>query len=647
MDKRKTICLLTSEPDTLHSKRICSGVAAQCEKYGYDLAVFSSMLILNFYYKDYARGESNIYSLVNFSKFDGIIVDSINLDHAYNSDIFENIHSRIKEQTSAPTVSIGIPFGDSIVCENSNDAMFRELCSHAVDVHGCKDICILTGPKGSHEAEERLDIMLDEIRRRGLCVTHEHIIYGDFWYTSGIKLAQDMVSGKIPLPDALIAASDHMALGFIEEYTRLGGHVPEDIIVLGFEATREAMLDDITLSSIESNFAKCAADAVDKIRSIIEPESPIFPYETNTDTMLHLGMSCGCAVDMKGTLDAIRSSLYAVTRNFTADIFEHNIDIGMLMESYIPEQLTASQSIHDCIENIYKSSYIISPLKHFYLCLRQDWLDSSADIVEGYPDKMDLVMIKSKDSSEDLKDLDKKITFDTSELIPGFFDKKEEPSVYFFSAVHFGDKTLGYAVLQRKFSDTPKFDLVYRNWLRFVNNALEMARTRNRYVELSIHDKMTGLLNRRGMYGEYEKLTSCFTDKKLMFVAVVDMDGLKYINDTFGHSAGDHGIIRVADAVRAVTDEKDICCRAGGDEFYIIGLRDKERFDSEKYISDFCDILAKLSLADNKPYPVTASIGCSVSTDIAVTDLEALISKADENMYHYKISRRRRREDCT
>ena len=184
-----------------------------------------------------------------------------------NTSVFiDRIYAELKADPEIPAVCIGIPYRDLDVTENGNEEQLRVLCRHAINVHGCKDICVLTGSKDNHEAETRLDIMLDEIGRHGLAVTDEHKIYGDFWYTGGIKLAHDIIEGKISRPDAVIAASDHMALGFIEEYTQLGGKIPDDICVLGFEATPEAALDDISLTSIESNFAKCAADAVDKIR---------------------------------------------------------------------------------------------------------------------------------------------------------------------------------------------------------------------------------------------------------------------------------------------------------------------------------------------------------------------------------------------
>ena len=643
MDKRKRICLITVSPETSHPQRICRGAFAQCEKYGYDIAQFASMINLDFYFKDFSQAERNIYELIDFSRFDGVILDTISLMSDINMDLARSLYRKVKEQTDIPVICIGIPLEEFETIENSNEEQIREICRHVIEVHGCKDICVLTGPKDNHEAEQRLEILLDEIERHGLSVSDEHRIYGDFWYTSGTNLARDVFNGKISKPDALIAVSDHMALGFIEEYTKLGGKVPEDICVVSFDATPEGMLDDISVTSIESNFAQCAADAVDTIRQVIEPDAEIMPYSSDASSMLRIGMSCGCTPDIRKTLHTIKSSLYFLSRNYNNVVFNDNIDIGLLMETYIPEQLTAATSPENCIELIERMAYIASPFMNFYLCLRDDWLDSSADIIEGYPDKMRMTLIRSNIGDEEFSSPEKSYLFDTSLMLPQMFEERDEPCAFYFSAIHFSDKTLGYAVLQRKLSDYMKFNLVYRNWLRFVNTSLEMARTKNRFVMLSIHDKLTGLLNRRGMYEQIGTLLERLGEDDELIACVIDMDGLKYINDTFGHSDGDYGIKLVGEAALAVTEKDDVCARAGGDEFYVAGIRKKGCFDPDKATEEFCEKLNELSKNDDKPFIVTASIGFASGSG-KDTDIEMLLSEADENMYRYKMARKRQRK---
>ncbi len=640
--KHKNICLITVAPEASHPQMIARGFFTQCEKYGYNAVQFASMINLSFHYTRYKNGEENIYQLVNFGLFDGVVLDTVGLTGDENHELVEDICQRIKGQTTAPVICTGIALDDFDTVDNSNEQQIRQICRHAIEVHGCRKLCILTGFKGNHESEQRLSIILDEAERHGLTVDDEHIIYGDFWYTSGVKLAHDILDGRISKPDALIAVSDHMALGFIEEYTKLGGKVPEDICVVSFDATPEGMLDEVSLTSIESNYAKCAADAVDRIRSIIEPGEEIIPYEPDIWSMLHLGMSCGCPPDIHRTMDSLRHSIYFTARNYNADLFKDNIDIGLLMENYIPEQLTGAKDPEQCLELIHNMTYILSPFEKFFLCLCDDWLDTSADLVKGYPEKMRMALIRSNIDDSDFSSSRESYLFDTSLMLPQLFGESEEPSAFYFSAVHFSNDTLGYAVLQRKLSDYRQFNLVYRNWLRFVNTSLEMARSKNRFMMLSISDKMTGLLNRRGMYEQIDRLVSELNDETELFACVIDMDGLKYINDTFGHSSGDFGIRTVGKAALSITGPCDVCARAGGDEFYIAGIRKKGTFDTETVINAFCDRLKKLSDESGKPFMISASIGCAVSIGTDV-DFEMLLTEADGNMYKYKMMRKRQR----
>ena len=90
------------------------------------------------------------------------------------------------------------------VIKNRNEVALREMCRHAVNVHGRKKICVLTGPKGIEVADERLKICLEELKDLGITVADEHIVYGDFWYNSGDALGRKIGEGIVSMPDAVL-----------------------------------------------------------------------------------------------------------------------------------------------------------------------------------------------------------------------------------------------------------------------------------------------------------------------------------------------------------------------------------------------------------------------------------------------------------
>ena len=103
----------------------------------------------------------------------------------------------------------------------------------------------------------------------------------------------------------------------------------------------------------------------------------------------------------------------------------------------------------------------------------------------------------------------------------------------------FTDDTIGFAVLQTAMDAKRSADAISTLWLRNVNNSLHMIRVVSKLIDYSIHDSMTGLLNRRGMEMMYSRRRKRIAPDDNIIVWVIDMDGLKYINDHFGHESGD------------------------------------------------------------------------------------------------------------
>ena len=636
---RKNICFITARPEKSHGRRVLDGIFTQCEKYGYNVTVVSSLTHLQNFARTFNTGEQNIFNLIDYSCFDAVMLDTVTLTEDYSGTTISKISDRIEKECEVPVVGLIVPYRDFPYIRNSNEPILREMCRHVIEFHGKKDLCILTGPQGHTEAESRLAIFIDEIQRHGLRVPDEHIIYGDFWYNSGIELAEKFLDGSIKMPEAVICASDHMALGLMEKLSINGVKIPDDLIVIGYEGTSEAALSKITLTTFESNEKQSAAEAVDYIRKRLEPDAEIMPYESSMESIIHKGMSCGCSPEPDRFAAIFKDALYLTVRNYSSTDFTENVDIGQLMESYIFEKLTSSGTPQRCIDNIYENMDMIEPYTNFYLCLLDNWLDIDSELISGYPDKMRMVLASSNVGELSFHNQERSFTFDTKQMIPRMHEDCDKPYVFYFSAVHFNEKTLGYAVLQRELTSKKIINLVYRNWLRFVNSSLEMVRAKNKYMIMSVKDEMTGLYNRRGMYEEYNKMLSYSRSTDRLFVAVVDMDRLKYTNDTYGHSEGDFSIKTVGKAALMITRDNEKCVRAGGDEFYIIGVGDYDESDINKRVEQFAKIMKQLSDASGKPYIISASIGCCVGSK---NSFDETLSIADKAMYEYKAKKKSR-----
>lgn len=638
--RRKRIGLFVAYPELTHVRRVMEGIMMQCKKYDYDLCVFSSSVHFSFKYARYVQGEANIFKLANFDLLDGVIIDSI----AMTGDKYDtSLIDKLNTYKDLPKCTLELPAEGLDLIQNDDEEALREQARHVIEVHNCKKICILTGHKGNNIAEMRLSVYLDEIRKHGLDVLPEHIVYGDFYYFSGDALAKKIISGEIEKPDAVICASDTMAIALIDRLHKANIKVPDDICVVSFDSSDEGAINITTIASAEPSDREMGAKAVDHLRKQIDPGAIIIPFKVSASAKFHPASSCGCHLNSAYVMKRFRNSVYISSYNMADEEIVDDVSLGTFMEGYVLEGFTASRSSDECIRNIYDYSDLLRPYNNFYLCLKENWQDMDDEIYEGYPEKMQVVMVRSRVGEEDFCGGPDVVSFDTKIMLPKLEEKRDKASVFYFSPVHFDGALLGFAVLQRELCDHPVINLIYRNWLRYVNNALEMSRSKERLQMLSVRDMMTGAFNRRGMYEEYRRIYNSASNEDSLFVCVADMDGLKFINDTYGHSEGDFGIKTVCDTLRSISKGNEICVRSGGDEFFLIGIGKYTPEEEAKRAKIFMDAVNEASKKSGKPYNISASIGCVVFEDCYSISLDDALSEADARMYRYKVKHRRHR----
>jgi diguanylate cyclase (GGDEF)-like protein len=170
----------------------------------------------------------------------------------------------------------------------------------------------------------------------------------------------------------------------------------------------------------------------------------------------------------------------------------------------------------------------------------------------------------------------------------------------------------------------------------FDTMAAELAQQRDQLITLAERDALTGLYNRRRFEDE---LTRFFKDTthgdSRCTVLLFDLDEFKYVNDTFGHLAGDAMLVRVADEARALMRETDTLCRLGGDEFAVfmphVPLDGAVALAERLVRTVGCTTLE----IEGKAVRLTTSLGVAHCPDHG-RNAEELVSHADMAMYQAK-----------
>jgi diguanylate cyclase (GGDEF)-like protein len=149
-------------------------------------------------------------------------------------------------------------------------------------------------------------------------------------------------------------------------------------------------------------------------------------------------------------------------------------------------------------------------------------------------------------------------------------------------------------------------------------------------------DTMTGTLNRRtGLALLEEQMRLMKRNKSSLSICFIDVNKLKYVNDTFGHDEGDDLITIVTDIMRSAIRSSDTLCRLGSDEFLII-LPDCRVEDAEKVWDKIKERLDSFNKNEEKPYRITLSHGTSEHKwdDHLLSD--ELLAAADKKMNEEK-----------
>lgn len=179
--------------------------------------------------------------------------------------------------------------------------------------------------------------------------------------------------------------------------------------------------------------------------------------------------------------------------------------------------------------------------------------------------------------------------------------------------------------------------------IRAIRYAIERHRMQAALRILSLIDDLTGLYNRRGFMTLAEHQLRLSRRKQSAFYLIfADLDGMKLINDTYGHQEGDQALIQTAHLLKDTFRGSDIIARMGGDEFAIIAI-EPAASSAEQIAKRFQDNIAVFNAQSSKPYPLSVSIGVVECIPDGNCALEDALAKADALMYSNKAERKKAR----
>lgn len=171
---------------------------------------------------------------------------------------------------------------------------------------------------------------------------------------------------------------------------------------------------------------------------------------------------------------------------------------------------------------------------------------------------------------------------------------------------------------------------------RSIRYAIERKRLLTEMRNLSLRDHLTGLYNRRGFFALAEQRFKVARreNTRLLFI-IADLDGLKAINDTYGHELGDNAIRDAADILKDTFRESDIIGRIGGDEFAIV-VAENVPESAETVTARLHDKINAFKREHVRHYQLSISIGIAHCAPSSSCSIDEMLANADELMYQQK-----------
>ena len=554
--------------------------------------------------------ETSVYDLIPFDKVDLVVI----MDEKIKSrETVLKIIGNAKK-ADVPVIVIDGEYEDVFTVNFDYKTGFKTIVRHVIEDHGAVRPHFMAGKRNNKYSIERFEVFKEVLADNNIPYDDSMLSYGDFWSIPSRAATEEILKRDV-LPDAIICANDIMAINVCDVLTTHMKMVPGEVMVTGFDG-----LDEASLATPGVTTAKCSS--IDLARAVIEAVKDAFEGKPvrHIDVVPEFlpNESCGCPRCAPSAISAVHS--------FNNRFYHHQDDLHIMQD--FTSRIISSESLEDCLD------YLRSPISN-NMCIVLDaaCLNEEVNYFLEDTDTDKKVLIYDSYIDED------RVTpFDMDCVVPHLDELLEKGYPLIFNALEYMRKSpgficysfTGYEMID--YSKTASLTSTISMGLGSYINMRYQLFIRNKIQRMYQNDALTGLYTRLAFYSKYEDIKEDPSNLgKDVTVIMADLNGLKKINDTLGHSAGDKAIKAVASRLKENCPEDALCLRHGGDEMValILGPCDPDRIKAG-IDEDLKKDTERLGIK------ISASIGVHVTRFDGEFDLNKAINAADEQMYKIK-----------
>lgn len=583
------------------------------------------------------------FDYLKAEEIDAYIVLSGIYCSSFSSEALKDI---LEQYTGKPVFSIGIDLklkkSYSILsdCKKS----FNQVVAHLKKEHNCSKIAFFSAnATKSAEALQRYDAFTNAIDSNHLVFYPDLVFDGDFTDFKAYSCIMNNYKKREQINfDAVVCANDMMAAGCIKALKELGVNVPKDVKVVGFDDSITAITNSPKISTINQDIYNQGYEVAELAFRCLNGEK--IERHVYNPLVPKFRQSCGCVSGdnsdrvyktVEGELCSDLNERYDGTTGFINEMNEKNAIITLV------DTVRGSNTLKQLF---YKLRFMLEQCDmsgiavHFFDDIQ--FIDKAEEFEMPY--EMELYMLIDRDKNIEL--FKPEVRFSPHEKIFSARSLEDRTGIFMLTPIFSGETNYGYVLIRLNNNKFANYSVSLKIIITAIAQAYEytskiqetnkLEAEKSDFKRLSRTDELTSILNRRGFIEKGQSLVDVLQEtSESGIILFADMDGLKTINDKYGHQMGDKAIKLQAMALKSVFRSSDVVGRLSGDEFGIVASGMKlSHMESVRLKINMMN--EKISRENDLPFTLSISVG---AVDLQKSSsLKKLLSEADKSLYEEK-----------
>ena len=285
--KKRTLALLTTGAIDPNNRAIWAGVATACRDAGADLICYPGRLVSS---PVEFEGQRNvIYKMVDPNVIDGVVMMG-----GLNAWVdVSATYTFLNSFAPMPVVTTGIVLEGIPGVTVDNYHGMREVVTHLITEHNRRRIAFIRGQANHQEAYDRYQAYLDVLKEFDIPFDPDLVYQGNFKESGGVEGVKVLQDERKVHFNALVAASDNMAIGALKTLQARGLRIPRDVAVAGLNDEDQGLVITPPLTTAPLHFFEQAYQAGEMVLRMLDGEQ--VPAKVVLPTRMIIRQSCGCS----------------------------------------------------------------------------------------------------------------------------------------------------------------------------------------------------------------------------------------------------------------------------------------------------------------------------------------------------------------